>query len=349
VGLEEIVQCWGVGGFDGVAEVGGVGADAVHYYHADGFHLGGLPKVGRFIVKVYVGIVKGDVVWYNQSGDGTMDERSFLPVKSDVVFRLFYADERNEAYLVGFLKSMLDLPDEDYKKLEVADPHLLGEYNGDKLSIIDVKLYTGTGKVVHIEIQLKVTAEFVKRVVYYGAKLVTEQVGKGDEYNKLGKVISIIITEDELVGGSAAYHHRFVFYDGKAGVALTDMMEIHTLELGKLPMVSDGTELYDWAKFINAETEEELKMVAERNRTIEEAVDLLRELSADKEAQSLYFRRELARMDHAVSMRWATEQGVKQGLNGVVLRMVEMGKSAEEIMAVTGLAYDEVMDLKNRE
>jgi len=46
-----------------------------------------------------------------------MENKTFIPVKSDLLFRMFYADERNEAFLVSFLKSMLRLNDEDYSQI----------------------------------------------------------------------------------------------------------------------------------------------------------------------------------------------------------------------------------------
>jgi len=55
-----------------------------------------------------------------------------------------------------------------------------------------------------------------------------------------------------LIEGSPVYHHRFTFYDPEARVEFSDIIEIHTLELRKLPDGDDGTELYDWAKFIDA-------------------------------------------------------------------------------------------------
>jgi len=54
---------------------------------------------------------------------------------------------------------MLRLPEDDYHEIEIADPHLLREFEDDKLAIIDVKLYTKTRKIVHIEIQLDVKAK----------------------------------------------------------------------------------------------------------------------------------------------------------------------------------------------
>ena len=55
----------------------------------------------------------------------SMQKRTILPIKSDVIFRLFYADERNQEFLISLLKSILRLPDEDYNRIDIADPHLL--------------------------------------------------------------------------------------------------------------------------------------------------------------------------------------------------------------------------------
>jgi predicted transposase/invertase (TIGR01784 family) len=183
------------------------------------------------------------------------NRKPLLPVKYDIVFRLFFADERNAEDLVSLLKAILNLPEDDYQDIEIADPHLLPDYVGDKLAIIDVKLRTKSRKVLHIEIQLKVTPFMRERIIFYNAKLITEQIGSGDNYADIHKVISIVITDEKLILGSPEYHHRFTNYDHVAGVELTDISEIHTIELQKLPEHTDGTELYYWAKFIAAETE----------------------------------------------------------------------------------------------
>ncbi|MCL2009149.1 MAG: Rpn family recombination-promoting nuclease/putative transposase [Synergistaceae bacterium] len=270
-----------------------------------------------------------------------MDNRTFLPVKSDVIFRLFFADEKNIEFLISFLKSVLRLPEDDYHEIEIADPHLLREFKGDKLAVIDVKLYTKTRKVIHIEIQLKVTPELEKRIILYDAKLITEQIGSGDDYDLIKKVVSIIITDENLIPCNPRYHHRFTFYDPEAGVEFSDILEIHTLELRKIPDGTDGTELYDWAKFIAAETEEELTMIAEKNSQVGKAVVKLRELSADQRARDLYERREKARRDQVASERWA----IKQRMFEVAQDMVANGEPIEKIERYTGLTCGEIESL----
>jgi predicted transposase/invertase (TIGR01784 family) len=270
-----------------------------------------------------------------------MDKRKFLPVKSDIIFRLFFADERNEEFLTAFLKSVLRLPEDDYNEIEIADPHLLREFKGDKLAIIDVKLYTKTRKIIHIEIQLQVTPELKNRIILYDAKLITEQIGSGNNYDAIQKIASIIITDEEFIQGSPKYHHRFTFYDPKAEVEFSDIIEIHSLELKKLPEHDDGTTLYDWVKFIAAESEEELDKAAERNQEVKKAVVKFRELTADERVRDTYERQEKARRDQVMHERWA----VKKSKFEIAKSLLNLGDPIDKVIAVTGLTLEEVEKL----
>ena len=118
-----------------------------------------------------------------------------LSPRSDVIFKLFFADERNIELLTAFLQSVLDIPADDYDELSITDPHLLREYPDDKLGIIDVKLKTKTGKVINIEIQVAPLPQMRERIVFYDAKLITEQIGGGEDYDRIKRVISVIITD----------------------------------------------------------------------------------------------------------------------------------------------------------
>ena len=119
---------------------------------------------------------------------------------------------------------------------------------------------------------------------------------------------------------------------------MADIIEIHTLELDKLPEGADGTELYDWAKFIAADTEEELNMVAERNPQVAKAVVRLRELSSDERARDTFDRQEKARRDQASREKWAAKQkalAIAKNLLGIKLPF-------EQIVETTGLTREEV-------
>ena len=268
-------------------------------------------------------------------------ERLFLPVKYDVIFRLFFADERNNDELVSLLKSVLRLPWDEYESIEIADPNLLPEYIGDKYAIIDIKLHTKSHKTIQIEVQLQVQKNMMKRIIFYNAKLITEQMGSGDRYDKIQNVVSIIITDEDLIADSQKYHHRFTHSDLETNVELTDLSEIHTIELSKLPISTDGTALYDWAKFIAAETYEELDMCAKMNPQVSRAVVKLRELSADERARDMYERRLKGWRDFESSM----DDAEYKGRTIVARNLLKRNRPIDEIMEDTGLSRIEIESL----
>jgi predicted transposase/invertase (TIGR01784 family) len=287
-----------------------------------------------------------------------------LPVKNDLIFRMFFADERNKEHLINLLKAVLRIPEEEYDEIEIADPHLLPEYIDDKYSIIDVKLYTKSKKIIHIEIQLQVTASLKKRILFYTSKLITEQIGSGRNYNEIQNVISIIITDKTLIHDSKNYRHRFTFHDREAKIEFSDLIEINTIELDKLPDAADGSPLYDWAKFIDAQTEEELSMLEERNPQVKEAVVKLRRLSADEQARWEYETKEKIRMDKEMFESWAREKGLEEGRQEgrqkgrqegaqmekfeIAKNLLREGDSIEKISRMTGLTQKEVENLREQ-
>jgi predicted transposase/invertase (TIGR01784 family) len=68
--------------------------------------------------------------------------------------------------LASFLRSVLDLSEDDYERLTIIDPHPCPDTADGKLGILDVRLHTRTGKTVNIEIQLSSLPEMRQRKVW---------------------------------------------------------------------------------------------------------------------------------------------------------------------------------------
>jgi predicted transposase/invertase (TIGR01784 family) len=264
-------------------------------------------------------------------------------VKRDIIFKIFFADERNIEFLTDFLKSALSIPAEEYDEVIIVDPHLIREHPTDKLGIIDVKLKTVSGKTIHIEIQVAPLPKMRERIAYYDAKMITEQIGKGEKYNNIKQVISIVITEQEFITDSRNFHHRFTMYDSVNKVELTDIVEVNTLDLCKIPAEADNNRLCYWMEFIKAEGEIELEAVAQRDPLLRKAVARLMELSSDEKTRLLYEAREKERMDiesREDSARTEKALTIARSLLGV-------GDSVDKVVTVTWLTRAEVEGLRN--
>jgi len=171
---------------------------------------------------------------------------------TDVIFKLLMGTENSKEILTDFLLAVLNLLPDEYDEITIQNPFLLQEYKGDKLGILDVKLKLKSGKILNIEIQVDPMPFMESRILFYVSKLITEQIGESDQYEKIKRVISIIITGHPLIKQSEKYHHHFGLFDIESGVLLTDALEIHTLEVPKARIVDEDAEsadLLNWMKF----------------------------------------------------------------------------------------------------
>ena len=286
----------------------------------------------------------------------------FMSAKSDIIFKLLFGNELNKDLLINFLMAVLKLPLNEYSTIEISDPQAKRKYKGDKLAILDIKVKTKTGNLINIEIQIQVTPEMRERIVFYNAKMMTEQLDSGDEYDKIKKTISIVITGETFIRSHKKYHDRFILYSPETETEFTDIVEIHTLELPKLPVESDGTDLWDWLEFINADSEEELAVLAQKRPQMKSPVDKLLKLNQDSYARTLYEAREKQHRDNMSRERKARMEGIEEGIEkgrqegmekgrqegmqDVARSLLKINLPIENIVATTGLTIEEIKKLQ---
>lgn len=268
--------------------------------------------------------------------------------KVDVIFRLLFGDKRNIEILIAFLKSVLDLGDDEYGKITFKDTHLKRETKGDKLGIVDILLTTVSGKIIHIEMQILEHDDFPDRVTYYNAKALVAQLKSGDDY-KFKKTISIVISDFDIVKSSPdKYHHKFQLRDTTSNVKFTDIVEINTLELSKLPTQTDNTQKHDWLQFLKAEREEEFDMLALKSPELNQAVVELKRLSQTEKAQRLYEQRQKAISDEKARMRTAKNKGYSEALITIASKMLKRGDSMLDVAEFLELPVVELERLESQ-
>ena len=282
-----------------------------------------------------------------------MDD-TFYYASNDAMFKMIFGDERDIGPLVDFLQATLDLPPEDYAEVSLVNPSLIREHPDDKLGILDVRVRTASGKNIDIEIQINNVTEIRERLVYYLCSMVTSQIGRGGDYRDIKRTICILIADFVLIQENRSYHNRYRLYDPQTGSELTDLLEVCTLELPKLPQDGDGTTLWDWLKFVGARKMEVLEMLAEKNPQVGKAVAKLVELNEDERTRMIASSRERLRMDNVSQLRTAREEGRKEGRKegqekerlAIARNMIiNYGMSVEVVARVTGLSREEIQKL----
>jgi len=249
-----------------------------------------------------------------------------LSARSDYIFKLIFADERNINCLKDFLQAVLRLGDGEFKGIRITDPFLQKESAEDKLGILDVKLETTSGHIIDIEVQLWSLPDMRGRVTYYLSKMVTEQLGAGSPYSDLRRAISIVIVDFPLITETDSHRTTYQMLERTKHFPFNDLTEINVLDLTKIPE-NQSDDLINWMKFLKAEREEEFEMLARQNPQINQAYAFLRELSADEATRLRNESRLKAKRDE-----WSRLAGAKQeGQAEIIRRMSQKGKSAAEI------------------
>ncbi|MDR1873656.1 MAG: Rpn family recombination-promoting nuclease/putative transposase [Synergistaceae bacterium] len=275
----------------------------------------------------------------------------FLPLKSDIVFKLVFGDPRYIEILRAFLLVALDIPPEEYEGMKIIDPHLERDRLNDKLGILDVRVLLRDGTIISVEMQARETPFMAERVAFSTGRNLSRQIAPGQSYAQIRKVVTIVIADYKLISANNFYHHTFRLYDLDKSVLFTTVMEVQTFELKKLPKgpVKDSRqrELVNWLKLIRSEKKEEIAMLATQTAEMDFAVRRLKQLSADEQVRMLYEARELALMDEMVRNEAARAKGEAEGRAKVAQNMLSSGMEVEMISKYTGLTPDEIMALRD--
>lgn len=148
---------------------------------------------------------------------------------------------------------------------------------------IDVRAKIANSGIVNIEVQLKNQYNMEKRTLFYWSKIFAEQLKKGHDYAELKKTITINILDFAYLPTND-YHNVYHLREDKNGHILTDVLEIHFIELPKFLKETKNIEdmLHRWLMFLGEPNDEGvLNMLEEKDSVIRKATKVLHFLSSD--------------------------------------------------------------------
>jgi predicted transposase/invertase (TIGR01784 family) len=247
-------------------------------------------------------------------------EKGFISPLNDYVVKSIYGDQKNIGNTERLLKPVLGIPPEEYDKLTTVDPFLKRRWQKDKQGILDIRLTTKTGRSVDVEVQIRYYKAMLQRIIYYQAKMVTEQMKSGFDYNQIRQTISVVITDHILLPDEAGrrYMNTFELRNRQTGNLFTDLQRIIILELPKVPEEDDGEAIWPHLRFFKCRTEEELDMLLKRHPEVESVVSDQRSAeyhhiswSERRRRRAEYKERE--RRDEWALIEGAKDQGREQG------------------------------------
>ena len=171
----------------------------------------------------------------------------------DYAFKRVFGRQENEESLCSLLNAVLRRPvGQRIESVVVLNPFLPLEAFDDKLSVLDIKARDESGRMFNIEMQIRLHHALRERVLFYWAKLYTEQLSEGDDYAELRPTISVLLVDDILFPELAGPHYRFRLCEESRGTVFSDQIELHVLELPKFdkPLPDLADDLDKWLFFL---------------------------------------------------------------------------------------------------
>ena len=275
---------------------------------------------------------------------GNTGERFIMCPAVDVCFKGLMENERVRQ---GFISAVLNVTPEAIISTELLPTIIEPEYAEDKLGIVDVRVKLADGKQIDMEMQAMSFVFWEERTLFYLSRIYTEQIRKGENYDKLKKCIHIGILDYIIYPGIPEFYSCFHISEDTRGTLYTDKFEFHILELPKLRgKENPENTLEQWMKFLGGRRKEDFKRMAEQNEYIDEAYQALMKLSADDRKRLEYEYRQMAIYDYNTQMGAAEKRGEEKGkAEGIAEGKAEVRKNVARNMFLRGMSQEDVASL----
>ena len=273
--------------------------------------------------------------------------RGLLDPKVDFVFKNIFGSEKHPEILISFLNAILK-PSIPIVGVQIKGTEMTKQFIDDKYSRLDVKATTSSNEIINIEIQLKDEHNMIKRSLYYLSKMYEEQLGEGEDYSELKRTICINILNFKYLK-TENFHTGYRLKEINSHEELTDVIEMHFIEIPKLPSEADVTDmLVAWTEFLRNPESEKVRSLELSVKEVREAKDELIRMSNNEEQRALYEMRAKILKDKVSALNKARREGSHEKAVSIAKNLIATGMSKEQIAVITELSIEEIILLEGK-
>lgn len=279
--------------------------------------------------------------------------RTLLNPQIDFVFKKIFGTEKNKPILINFLNAVIK-PTTPIKDVEIKNNDIDKDFIEDKFSRLDVKATTSNKEHINIEIQVKNEYNMIQRTLYYWSKMYSEQIQNRDNYSKLERTVCINILNFKYLKNDK-YHNAYRLKEITSNEELTDLQEIHFIELPKFNEIGnkeyvENIEKMDalekWLEFLVEPESNTVRQLELSNEEIKLAKSELYRLSMDSNEREQYNMREKAIYDRISALENAEAKGKIERELELVKASLNQGLEISLISKITGLSEEEILKIK---
>ena len=300
--------------------------------------------------------------------------RSSMALTIDYVFHAVFGRDTDEsrAALMEILNIILERKDDPIKSIVLKNPIDTAEREDEKETIMDIRAETSSGEELDIEMQSGNLRIYPDRVLFYGGRLVNSSLQQGFKYDKMKKSIVVSIINGILFSEIDSCHSIFDVRERKTSLPLSDRLEFHFLELGKVDgqkpvgALTEAERLAAYLKYANVEEKQDYVQEILDSEGIAMTENVYRNVTQDEIEYERMESRLKYQLQYNTDMSLARQEGLELGLEkgrtegeavgiakGEAAGRQEMklelacamkadGEPTDKIMKYTGLSAEEI-------
>ena len=280
---------------------------------------------------------------------------------NDLAFKFMLGDEKHTDSLIYFL-NCAKVSADPVVGVTIMNSEMTAENIIEKGFRIDIRAKTDKGEIMIIEMQCARDSHMVARLMDYGCRNVANQLGKGEYYGALKRVVCIAVLNFKMFPEDNRFWRTVSMRDNETKELVTDVLELQFLELPKTDIVDENNPLTYWVEFLKNPYSEETEKICKKVPQIEEARKMYEKSIADPEKFEMIKSRERALWEYQGAISEAEERGIVIGEErGIVIgeergaynKAIENARSMlrdnmpmDLIVRYSGLSLSEVQSLR---
>lgn len=282
-----------------------------------------------------------------------MTHPPLLDPKNDYVFKRLFANAPDLLrHLINDLRPNLPR----ITSVKVLNPEIQPAELKGKSIRLDIHAVDANQHHYNIEMQVRRHPFWGQRSIYYLARMLSEQMQQGEDYEILGTAIGIHLLDFDLFNADQQQQQQAIWRfelrdEQQPWVKLGNQLQFNLIELKKADRLGvEHTAMRAWIQCFEHWQEDEI-MSNITHPPVQEALERLQDISANEQARWDALSREMALLDEKYFTKLARREGHAEGLEEGKLEaaraLLAGGLLSEEQIAQTlGFTLEQIQEIK---
>ena len=212
---------------------------------------------------------------------------------NDYLFRILL--QRDEKTLRALVANVLQIGEEAITDIEIINPIEVGDSIDEKEYHLDVNVVINANRIINLEMQAVSDENWKTRSLLYVCRAV-DNLSHGESYIEAGSVIQISFTDFTLFEDEPEFFSKYMITNVRNSKQVyTDKIAIYNVNLKRIDLAKrrdKKNKIDHWASMFKAKTWEDIKMLATKDKNMEQAASSIWQLSEDEKIREQIRRRE---------------------------------------------------------